>query len=88
MCFIKLTAADVRVIGTDSLLELLVMIDSSHAVYNNMRGHTGGITTFGIGVIDQKSSMQRMNTRSSMETEHVGTSEVNISLNRYSLNCL
>ena len=54
---------------------MLVMIDSSHAVHNNMRGHTGGITTFGTGVIDQKSSMQRMNTRSSTETEHVGTSE-------------
>jgi len=75
MCFIKLSVADVRVIGADSLLEMLVMIDSSHAVHNNMRGHTGGITTFGTGVIDQKSSMQRMNTRSSTETEHVGTSE-------------
>ena len=51
------------------------MIDSAHAVHENMRGHTGGITTFGTGVIDQKSSMQKMNTRSSTETEHVGTSE-------------
>jgi hypothetical protein len=51
------------------------MIDSAHAVHNDMRGHTGGITSFGTGIIDQKSSKQKMNTRSSTETEHVGTSE-------------
>ena len=40
-----------------------------------MRGHTGGITSFGTGIVDQKSSKQRMNTRSSTEAKHVGTSE-------------
>jgi len=75
VCFIKSTVADVRIIGADSLLEMLVMIDSEHAVHSSMREHTGGITTFDTGVIDQKSSMQRMNTRSSTEVEHVGTSE-------------
>jgi len=40
-----------------------------------MRGHTGGLLTFGTGVVDQKSSKQKMNTRSSTECEHVGTSE-------------
>ena len=75
-CFIKSTKNDVRIIGADDLLDMLVMIDSAHAVHNNMRGHTGGITTFGTGLIDQKSSKQKMNTRSSTETEHVaGTSE-------------
>ena len=66
---------DVRIIGADNLLEMIVMIDSAHAVYDNMRGHTGGITSFGTGVVDQKSSKQKMNTRSSIETELVGTSE-------------
>ena len=56
-------------------MKMLVMIDSAHAVHKNMRGHTGSITTFRTGVIDQKSSMQKMNTRSSTEAEHVGTSE-------------
>ena len=75
MCFIKGTVDDVRIIGADDLLNMIVMIDSAHAVHENMRGHTGGITSFGTGVINQKSSKQRMNTRSSTETEHVGTSE-------------
>ena len=75
MCWIKQTAKDVRIIGADNLLEMIVMIDSAHAVHDNMRGHTGGITSFGTGVVDQKSSKQKMNTRSSTETELVGTSE-------------
>ena len=33
------------------------------------------ITSFGTGVINQKLSMQKINTRSSTETKHVGTSE-------------
>jgi hypothetical protein len=75
MCWVKKTKADVRIIGADDLLNMIVMIDSAHAVHNDMRGHTGGITSFGTGIIDQKSSKQKMNTRSSTETEHVGTSE-------------
>ena len=75
MCFIKYTATDVRIIGADNLLNMLVMIDLAHAVHQNMRGHTGEITTFGTSVIDQKLSMQKMNTRSSTETKHVGMSE-------------
>ena len=75
MCWLKQTKSDVRVIGADDLVNMVVMIDSAHAVHDNMRGHTGGVTSFGTGIIDQKSSKQKMNTRSSTETEHVGTSE-------------
>jgi hypothetical protein len=75
MCWVKKTKADVRIIGADDLLNMIVMIDSAHAVHDDMRGHTGGVTSFGTGVVDQKSSKQKMNTRSSTETEHVGTSE-------------
>jgi len=75
MSWIKATAHDVRIIGADDLLEMLVLIDSAHAVHKDMRGHTGGIISFGTGLVDQKSSKQKMNTRSSTETEHVGTSE-------------
>jgi hypothetical protein len=75
MCWMKKTKADVRIIGADDLLNMIVMIDSAHAAHDDMRGHTGGVTSFGTGVVDQKSSKQKMNTRSSTETEHVGTSE-------------
>jgi hypothetical protein len=75
MSWLKQTATDVRIIGADDLLHMIVLIDSAHAVHDNMRGHTGGVTSFGTGLVDQKSSKQKMNTRSSTETEHVGTSE-------------
>ena len=47
MCFIKQTVEDVRIIGADSLADMLTMVDSAHAVHENMRGHTGGLITFG-----------------------------------------
>ena len=75
MCWIKETVNDVRIIGADNLLKLLVMIDLAHAVHPNMQGHTGGITTFGTGIIDQNSAKQKINSRSFTETEHIGTSE-------------
>lgn len=64
-----------RIIGVDDLLNMLVIIDSAHAVHNGMRGCTGDITSFGTGIVDHKSRRQCMNTRSSTETEHVGTSK-------------
>jgi len=74
MCWVKKTKADVKIIGGDDLLNMIVMINSAHAVHNDMRGHTGGVISFGTGIIDQKSS-KKVNIRSSTETEHVGTSE-------------
>ena len=75
MSWIKSTIMDKRIIGAASLLDMLTMVDSAHAVHENMRGHTGGLITFGTGIVDQKSSTQKMNTRSSTECEQVGTSE-------------
>ena len=54
---------------------MIIMIHSASAVHDNMRGHTGGIMSYGTGIVDEKSSKQKMNTRSSTETEHVVTSE-------------
>lgn len=71
------TVEDVQIIGADSLADMLSFINSTYAVHPNMKkGHTGGATTFGTPcIIDQKSSKQKMNTRSSAETEVVGNSE-------------
>ena len=75
MCWIKTTKENVRIIGADYLLNMILMIGSTNTVHVDMRGHTGGIISYGTGIIDQKSSKQNMNTRSSTETKHVGTSE-------------
>ena len=63
MSWIKRTVEDRRIIGADDLLHMLTMTDSAHAVHEDMKGHTGGIITFGTRVIDQKSSAQKMNSR-------------------------
>ena len=47
----------------------------SHAVQDDMRGNTGGKITFGTGVLNVKSIKQKMNSRSSNETEVIGNSE-------------
>ena len=73
--FLQQTIDDNRIIGADRLDVMTTFVDSSHAVHPNMRGHTGGVITFGTGVINTKSSKQKMNTRSSNEAEVVGNSE-------------
>lgn len=50
-------------------------VDSSHAVHPDMRRHTGGLVTFGTGVLSQMSCKQKMNSRSTNETEVIGNSE-------------
>ena len=55
MCWIKKAKDDVRIICADDLLKMIVMIDSAHAVHDDIRGHTGEIGSYGTGIVDQKS---------------------------------
>ena len=73
--FFKRTFNDLRIIGADSLRDLHVWVDASHAVHINMRGHTRGTISMGKGTIHNKSSKQKLNTRSTTESEVVGVSE-------------
>ena len=73
--FLKKTFNDLRTIGADSLRDLHVWVDASHAIHENMRGHTGGTMSMGIGTLHSKSSKQKLNTRSTTESELVGVSE-------------
>ena len=45
--------------------------DGVHAVHYNMRGHTGLMMVFGQGAVNEQSLKQKLNTRSSTETELV-----------------
>ena len=74
LCFLNQTIDDKLILGADSLGKLFVWIDGSHAVHPNMRGHTGGCISFGIGQAIAKASKQKINTKSSTETEIVATS--------------
>ena len=73
--FLNQTIDDERIMGADDLLSLLTWIDASYGVHTDMKGHTGGVMSFGTGIVHGKASKQKLNTKSSTETEVVGTSD-------------
>ena len=75
MQFLSQTIDDERVIGVDSLYELNTFVDASYAIHPDMKGHTGGAMSFGTGIVHGRASKQRLNTKSSTETEVVGASD-------------
>jgi len=73
--FIKGTINDKRVIGANGLNDLLTWLDAAYAVHPNMRSHTGGYMSFGLGTLHARSTKQKLNTKSSTEAEIVGMSD-------------
>ena len=71
----KVTINDLLIIGADILRDLHVWVDASHAVHANMIGNTGGTMSMGTGTLHNESSKQKLNTRSTTESEVVGVSE-------------
>ncbi len=51
-------------------------VDGSYAVHNDMRSHTGGTMSLGKGSIYSTSIRQKLNTKSSTETELVAVADV------------
>jgi hypothetical protein len=62
-------------LAADDLGRMRSWVDASYAVHPDMRSHTGGITSFGTGVLLGKSTKQKLNTKSSTEDELVGASD-------------
>ena len=75
MNYIRGTIELRRTIGADSLNNLKAWADASYAVHENARGHTGGVISFGKGMVHHKSAKQRLNAKSSTETEVIGASD-------------
>ena len=59
----------------DSIFTSFTFVDVAYAVHHDMRSHTGGGLSLGRGLIHAKSSKQKLNTKSSTESEVVGTSD-------------
>ena len=57
------------------MLQVLAYIDASHAVHEDHKGHTGTIISLGRGPIYAKSGSQRINSKSSTESELIGLSD-------------
>jgi hypothetical protein len=50
-------------------------VDASHGVHRDYKGHTGGLVTLGAGPVNVDSSKQRLNSKSSSETEVIAQSD-------------
>ena len=75
LAYLKNTIDDVRIIGASSLTQILTWVDASYAFHADMRSHTGGTTSFGLGLVHQKSNVQKANSKSSCEAEVIGVAE-------------
>ena len=75
LLFLMDTVDDERVIGADDLGVLHTWIDSSYATHPDMKSHTGGVMSFGTGVIHARSNKHKLNTKSSTEAEVVRVSD-------------
>ena len=64
-----------RIIGANGLSCLQTWIDAFYAVHRDMRGHTGGIISMGTEAMIHNCSKQKLNTKSSTESEVVGVSD-------------
>ena len=56
--------------------ELKWWIDAAFAVHKDMRSHTRAVMTMGEGATQSKSTKQKVNTRSSTESELMGTDDM------------
>lgn len=75
MGYIRATIGIPFILKIDESGKILVYIDGSFAVHQDMRGHTGMITTLGKGAMLSSSGKQKINTRSSTESEIVAVDE-------------
>ena len=72
---LKRTIKDKRWINANNFDTLFIWIDVSYAVHDDMKGYTGIIMPMGTGALHCKSSTQKINTKSTTESELVGVSE-------------
>ena len=63
--FLKLT------LSANSLSLLCWYVDASHQIHDDCKGHTGALLTLGAGAVLSSSTKQKINTKSSTETELV-----------------
>ena len=75
IAYLKCTINDVRIIGASSLTEIFTWIDAAYAVNPDMKSQTGGTMPLGVGVLHAKSGKQKLNVKSSTESELLGCSD-------------
>ena len=62
-------------LSVDSMSSVKWWVDASYGVHNDVRNHIGGCMMIGRGALFRKSSKQKLNSKSSTETELIADSE-------------
>ena len=75
MHFLQSTIDNEHVLVANSLAELYTWVDSLYAVHDDRKSNTGSAMSFGCGVFGTKSTKQKLNTKSSTESEVVSVSD-------------
>jgi hypothetical protein len=74
--YLKWTKSMPLNLSIDNLQYTRWFVDSSHGVHADCRGHTGAGMTLGKGAVMSSSRKQKINTRSSTESEIVGVDDL------------
>jgi hypothetical protein len=74
--YLRATKDDYLTLSANSLHNVRWWVDASYAVHPDMKGHTGGAMSLGRGVIYGTSKRQKLNMKSSTESELVGADDV------------
>ncbi len=76
MAYLRGTKKLILTLEADDMKMMKWYIDASYAVHKDMKGHTGGGMTMGKGSVYNRSTKQKINTKSSTETEVVGVDDI------------
>ena len=74
--YINGTRDDKLILSADDLHVIKWYVDASFAVHPDFKSHTGAVMTYGTGAIQTTSRKQKLNTRSSTESELVGADDM------------
>jgi hypothetical protein len=78
--FLNGTKDDVLTLSAENLNVIKWYVDASFAVHPDFKSHTGAVMTYGQGAIQSISRKQKLNTRSSTESELVGVDDASTAI--------
>ena len=76
MKYLEATIGLPLILAMDKTGRIQWYIDAAFAVHNGMKSHTGAVMTMGTGAAKSQSNKQKLNTKSSTESEFVGVDDV------------
>jgi hypothetical protein len=76
MKYLQATIGLPLILAMDKSGKIRWYIDAAFAVHNDMKSHTGAMMTLGQGAANAQLSKQKLNTKSSTESEFVGVDDV------------